>query len=336
MDNHSRIAANLPSHDRVVVIEASTRCNLACGFCAYDSRRDTPRHAIPEEDLRDFLGWLGRNALHSGERILVSWLGGEPFLYKPLAALTEEARRHYPLRFSATTNGTALRERAVREHVLRCYAELTVSVDGLAPLHDDLRGRAGVFAGTRDGVRALLDAEPGFRVRANVVLMRRNFDELPALCAELAAWGVREITFNQLGGRDRPEFHRANRLTLDQASRLATMAADLYRTLAGRGVHLAYTTAYLERILASARDEALPVSDCAPGTRYVFVNAQGRMAPCSFTTDEYGCNLAGTRAMSGPGELHERFSAARRRAPAAACSDCPCTNVHGKFSREPH
>lgn len=329
-------AVTLPPHDRVVVIEASTSCNLACGFCAYDSRRDMPRQAIPVEYLRDFLGWLGRHARDSGERILVSWLGGEPFLYKPLVSLTEEARRCYSLRFSATTNGTALRDPAVREHVLRCYAELTVSVDGLASVHDDLRGRAGVFAGVRDGVRALLEADPGFRVRANVVLMRRNFDDFPALCAELATWGVREITFNQLGGRDRPEFHPANRITTDQATRLAAMAADLCRVLAGRGVHLAYTPAYLERILASARDEALPVKDCEPGKHYLFVGAQGRMAPCSFTTDEYGFDLSETRSMSGPGELHDRFSAARRRASAAACADCPCTNVHGKFSRDMH
>lgn len=333
MDHQPR-ASSLPPHDRVVVIEASTNCNLACGFCAYDSRREVPRRAIPEQDLRDFLGWLGRHALDSGERILVSWLGGEPFLYTPLAALTEEARCSYPLRFSATTNGTALRDPVVREHVLRCYAELTVSVDGLASAHDDLRGRAGVFACIRDGVRALLDSEPDFRVRANVVLMRRNFDDFPALCAELATWGVREITFNQLGGRDRPEFHPANRLTLDQASRLPAMAADLHRALAGQGAHLAYSPAYLKRILASARDERLPVSDCAPGRSYLFVSAQGRMAPCSFTTDEYGSDLAEAKSISGPGELHNRFSAARQRASAAACADCPCTNVHGKFSRE--
>src|SRR5438045_2705827 len=52
------------------------------------------------------------------------------------------------------------------------------------------------------------------KLRVNVVLMRQNVAGFAKLCSELAAWGIAEITFNQLGGRDRPGFHPAHRLRL--------------------------------------------------------------------------------------------------------------------------
>ncbi len=318
-------------YDLVVVIEATTRCNLACGFCAHDRRLPTERRVLGEDVLRRLLALLGEHARLSGERVLVSWLGGEPLLYRALRLLTVEARRRTGLHFSATTNGTALPQARVLDHIATHYAELTVSIDGAAARHDALRGRIGVHAAVCAGVEGLLARAPGFAVRANVVLMRDNFDEFPALCWELAGWGIREITFNPLGGRDRPEFHASNRLTVEQAMRLPVMVNDIAGALHGRGVRLASSDGYFRRILASARDEPLPVRDCSPGQRYLFVSARGRIAPCSFTVGEYGRVLSDFNRVEDFADLRCRFRAAQAAGPAPACADCPCTNVHGKF-----
>lgn len=319
-------------YSRVVVIEATTRCNLACAFCAHDQRLPHPRTALAVEPMRQFLQLLGAHASQSSERVLVSWLGGEPLLAKAVVALTEEAKDTLPLRFSATTNGTRLSEAAVRDHIRRCYDELTVSVDGLAAFHDAMRGRAGVFKALKEGVQRLAAEAPALKLRANVVLMRHNFAEFPALCEELVSWGVQEVTFNQLGGRDRPEFYPKNRLTLEQAQQLPAMVAAAAASLSGAGIHLSYSTAYFHRILASASNEALPIRDCRPGQHYLFVNAQGRVAPCAFTTEEYGVELASLKVTSDIANISSMFAVRQREQQAPACRDCPCTNVHGKFS----
>lgn len=321
-----------PRFDRVVVIEALTRCNLSCAFCAHDRRLPHARTALETAVLERFLHLLGRHAVHSGERLLVSWLGGEPFLSKAVLALTESAKAALPLHFSATTNGTRLNDAAIREHIRRHYDELTLSVDGLASFHDAMRGRAGVFATLKEGVCRLADVAPALRLRVNVVLMRRNVDTFPALCEELATWGIHEVTFNQLGGRDRPEFYPDNRLTPAQAEALPDTVAALQRRLHAAGVHLAYSQAYFDRILASSRNETLPIRDCQPGRSYLFVSAQGRVAPCAFTTQEYGVDLDTLLTADDVSQLHHRFSSAKQAAQASSCLDCPCTNVHGKFS----
>lgn len=159
-----------------------------------------------------------------------------------------------------------------------------------------------------------------------------NFVEFPALCEELASWGIQEITFNQLGGRDRPEFYPENRLTLDQAKQLPVMVEAAQANLRKEGTRLAHSDAYFRRILASASNEPLPIQNCRPGHHYLFVSAQGRIAPCAFTTDEYGSELAALQTSVDIARISSMFATRQRQQKASACRDCPCTNVHGKFS----
>ena len=66
------------------------------------------------------------------------------------------------------------------------------------------------------------EADPDLIARAGSSLarwsemMRRTICDFPWLCRELASWGIREITCNQLGGADRPEFFPTNRLLPEQ------------------------------------------------------------------------------------------------------------------------
>jgi radical SAM protein with 4Fe4S-binding SPASM domain len=314
-----------------VVVEALTTCNLACPFCAHDRRLPGARRALAPEALAAFLSLLAGETRASGARTLVSWLGGEPFLARWLVALTESFAKEGGLRFSATTNGTRLADADLRDHLRRCYDELTVSVDAIGAGHDRLRGRRGLYAALGEQVRRLADEAPALRLRANVVLMRDTVEGFPDLCHELAAWGIREITFNALGGRDRPEFHPANHLLAGQVDQLLGRLGELQATLAGGGVHLACSDAYRRRLRATAAGRSLPVQDCGPGERYLFVSASGRVAPCAFTTEEYGVAIGALASAEDIAALPLRFRAARAAARAAACADCPCTNVHGKF-----
>src|SRR5262245_53533879 len=123
----------------IIVWRITERCNLSCPFCAYDrtlrrSRRDADPGAVDQ-----FCRVLGEYRRRTGERILVSWLGGEPLLWSGVFEISRALRAAFQIEFSATTNGTALHLERVRREILNCFSELTVSVDGPAEFHETMR-----------------------------------------------------------------------------------------------------------------------------------------------------------------------------------------------------
>ena len=271
-----------------------------------------------------------------GQRFCACQLdGGEPLLWRPLTELTVFFTEQLGLRVSATTNGTTLSSLSVREHLLTHYAQLTVSVDGIGEVHDTLRGWPGGYRALREAVTWLSEAKVsrgrGPLLRANVVLLRQTIAGFETLCRELAGWGIEEITFNQLGGRDRPEFF-PHRLLPEQASWLAEGMPGLRSRLAGIKIRLNGADGYLQRILASSRDEPVPVADCHPGERFLFINESGVAAPWNFTSHDCGVPITELRTAEALRQLPHRFAAARRQRRLPPCEDCHCTQVFEKFS----
>ncbi|HEY2376119.1 MAG TPA: radical SAM protein [Gemmatimonadaceae bacterium] len=320
----------------IVVWRITERCNLACGFCAYDRRLERSRQSADRGTVLAFGSALAAYQRAAGDQVLVSWLGGEPLLWTQLEGLTIPFVRELGLRVSVTTNGTALASGRVCEHILEYYDELTVSVDGLGEAHDRVRGWVGGFAVLRRVVPLLAagrkrGATP--RLRVNVVLMRDNVHEFAQLCLELATWGIDEITFNQLGGNDRPEFWVEHHLLPSDVDRLACDIPMLRERLAACGVTLRGGDRYLERIRSSAEGRRLPVRDCGPGERFLFVGERGLIAPCSFTSDEFGVPISELSGAEDIASLPARFATmrSRRSMPPAVCGDCPSTQVFDKF-----
>jgi MoaA/NifB/PqqE/SkfB family radical SAM enzyme len=320
----------------IVVWRITQRCNLSCKFCGYDRElRWTRRDADPREVLA-FGRVLGDFARTSGERVMVSWLGGEPLLWRPLTALTRTFRQQFGLQLSVTTNGTTLGSPPVREQLLEDYTELTVSVDALGSAHDRLRGAPAIFAELRRGVLALAEekrrAQRGPLLRANVVLMRQTLPEFRQLCHELARWGIEEITFNQLGGNDRPEFYAANRLLREQVAWLTEELPRLRVELSSCGVRLRGGSDYLRRFAASADGAQLSGGSCPIEGDFLFITEDGRVAPCSFTPAQFGVPLSELTTAEALRKLPARFRNAQRSAKAAPCADCQSTQRFQKFA----
>lgn len=317
----------------IVLWRTTTRCNYSCGFCAYDRRLDVARQDVAAEEALRFGRLLATWSRARGIPVLLSWLGGEPLLWRPIwkvsATLAEQG-----LRISATTNGSTLNRPSVRAAAIAHFTEITVSVDGPAPVHDALRGRTGAWDCLRDGVRALAAARgtAALKLRANVVLMRETIAHFADLCTTLADWGVDEITFNQLGGRDRPAFFPAQRLRVADIALLAAQVPVLQARLGARGVTLCGDARYLDRLRASASGEMLAVADCGPGRAFLFVDEQGMIAPCSFSGDAYGVPMASIRVPGDLDALPARFAAARSVRRLSTCDDCPSTQTFAKFA----
>jgi len=272
----------------------------------------------------------------TGDRVLVSWIGGEPFLFPSLPELTVLFAKELGLSISATTNGTTLGSASVRKHILAHYTELTISLDGIGRAHDRLRGWHGGYNVLCEAGVELADRKRkeqcGPRLRANVVLMRETISDFERLCLELASWGIEEITFNQLGGRDRPEFFPAHRLLPENAVWLSNEIPRLRTRLAGLGVLLNGGNSYLVRIQASSRDENIPVMNCGPGEQSLFISEEAIASPCNFTTQGYGVSLEELDCAEALLHLPKRFAQLQREQHLAPCQDCHSTHVFAKFA----
>ncbi len=317
----------------VVVWRVLDRCNLSCPFCAYDKRLAFPRRVIDGAEVRRVVGILGALQRRTGRPHLISWLGGEPTLWRDLPEVSALAQAE-GLGQSLTTNGTTLGAHATRQLLIDRFSDVTISVDGFADVHDELRGWPGAFLRLERWVQQLRDEAEGsgLRLRANVVLMRRNLGSFAALCHRLADWGIAEITFNQLGGRDRPAFHPANRLRPEDARALAALVPGLRLALAARGVTLLGGDPYLQRIQDSAGDIALPIRQCGVARDFWFIDEAGVIAPCNFVEAGFGLRTYDLPDVTAFAALSDQLCAIQGQSPAPACANCMSTQQFSKFA----
>ncbi|WP_170331124.1 radical SAM protein [Ruegeria arenilitoris] len=321
----------------VVLWRVMDTCNLACPFCAYDKRLAFPRSAASPAEVSRVIGLLAGLQQAEGRKVMLSWLGGEPTLWQDFGRMTDQAAKA-GLAQSLTTNGTTLGSSSLRARLADQFDEVTLSVDAIGQRHEDLRGWRGGFTKLERWVPKLaedaLAKNSALRVRANVVLMHDTLGEFENLCAVLADWGVSQITFNQLGGRDRPEFFPQNRLTADDVTKLKRVLPGLRSRLKSRGVELLGGDPYIGRIADSAKNVALKIDDCQVARNFLFIDEKGNIAPCAFVEDYFGVTTADVQSVAQFSAIPGQLCAIQKRCPADACKNCMSTQQFSKFATE--
>ena len=328
-----------PIHNPLVIVWRITEaCDLGCHFCAYSRHLRRRRVSADPKQVLAFGKLLGEYAKTYTRDILVSWLGGEPLLWPSIWEISQAFKYDFGLRLSATTNGTALASAKAREQVVELFDELTISVDGINATHDRLRDAPGLFSQLQASVSELhrhqLQLKRGPRLRANTILMRDTIYDFPQLCERLAEWGVTEFTFNALGGRDRPEFFPDHCLLPEHIEWLRREMPALREAMSVRGLVILGNDIYLNRLMASASNYQLPITNCSPGQHFLFIDEHGFIAPCSYTTQGYGLPLSELCSAVDLYQLPDRLARRQQQQLLAPCYDCPSTQVFGKFDHD--
>jgi MoaA/NifB/PqqE/SkfB family radical SAM enzyme len=320
----------------IIVWRVTEQCDLGCRFCEYSRHRSRSRRSTDPAAVLNFGAVLRDHAAATGRPVHVSFLGGEPLLWRPLMGVARALKHDLGLQTGLTTNGTRLMAPGVLDHLLSDYDQVTVSVDGLAGWHDACRDAPGLWQKLRDGLTTLAARKAqcgdGPLLRANTVLMRSNLLGLEALCRELAGWGVEAVTFNALGGTDGDAFYDAERLRPEHVDWLRASLPGMRERLLRLGLRLSCGAAYVDRLHRQARGQPWPVDDCRPGTQYLFVDEHGRAGPCDATTAGYGVPVSEIRTAADLADLPRRLAASRAHQRLDACADCRSTAVFGKFA----
>lgn len=331
-------AFEAPTSDRfVVVVRVNTHCALGCLYCGYSKDVHRQRRSISVPSLLRFGETLREFQCDSHRKVLVSLLGGEPFQWPSLIPVANRLVQ-CDLSLSVTTNGLALENESTFQFAMDCMDEITISIDGIGDDHDRLRGGTGMVDRLERIVRRLVSSrgsdrcQSNPRIRVNTVLTRHTITGFETFAHRMADWGVDALTFNQLGGNDRPEFYPENRILEDQVHQFIERFPGLQQELREQGLDLCGSEAYLHRLACTARDQAIAIDHCFPATNFLFVDELGVVSPCSFTTDCLGIPIDQITNAATVKALATTWQRQRCDHRPRACGDCHATHVHSKFS----
>jgi hopanoid biosynthesis associated radical SAM protein HpnH len=164
----------------VLMLEPTHQCNLACQGCGrIQEYRDTLGQTLTLEECLGAVDECGAP--------VVTVTGGEPLLYPPVFELLEElVHRHKHIYLC--TNAILL-EKSLPRLPRSDRLTLSLHVDGLAPTHDRLLGRPGLFNLVVKAIKAA--KAQGFRICTNTTIYKgTDLQEIEILFSYLGHLGV--------------------------------------------------------------------------------------------------------------------------------------------------
>jgi len=310
---------------RALSLAVAERCNLGCTYCYAEggSFGGSPRN-MPWEVAQASVHRLFEQA-QPGERVNLAFLGGEPLVNRALIRRATELaagiaqQRAVPIGFSITTNGTLLTPDD-GEFFERYGFAVTVSLDGVGPVHDRLRptrGGRGSYDKVIANVRPLLARQRRMQVSARVTVTPSNLG-LRAALDRFVQLGFHGVGFS-------PMLSAPTKRGEMQSGDLDVLLAEMIecgreferRTLAGERYPFGNMTTALAEI---HRGTHRPYP-CGAGAGYFGVSASGGLFSCHrFVEDE---SAAMGSAQHGVDRPRQRDWLAQRRVDAQEpCRTC--------------
>jgi len=179
-----RQVARLKTPTRLIYY-VTNRCNARCRHCFFAAHLDTDRSG---ELTLDEIDRVAASFMHRIRSLLLT--GGEPTLREDLPEICRIFdRRNHTALFTIPSNGLQPdRIEAVFDEILsttRAKVNAQVSIDGLAEVHDGIRGVPGSFEAALETARRLKRLRPRHRTLNNVsvltVISAANADQIEPL-----------------------------------------------------------------------------------------------------------------------------------------------------------
>ncbi|MGH3822908.1 MAG: radical SAM protein [Pseudonocardiaceae bacterium] len=269
---------------RALSLAVAQKCNLGCTYCyAQGGSFGGPATSMALDTALASVDLLFSNVA-AGERVNLSFLGGEPLMNRPVIraatthARTIAAQRGVDVTFSITTNGTQLRVDDGEFFEEHGFA-VTVSLDGTGAVHDRLRpfrGGRGSFSQVIERVAPLLERQRRMQISARVTVTPENL-ELKQTLDAFVALGFHSVGFSPLlrSPTGRHELGAAELTTMLEG--MVSCGAEFERrVVAGERYPFANAVNAMREI---HRGTHRPYP-CGAGAGYLGVSASGELAAC--------------------------------------------------------
>jgi MoaA/NifB/PqqE/SkfB family radical SAM enzyme len=193
------------------------QCNLRCKMCGQWGERGSLK-GLPPAETKIYM------AMPTIERLIdevkdfhptITLFGGEPLLHPQWEEIVKRIK-DAGLRCNMITNGVLLKKRA-EEAVQLGLDEIIFSLDGPAQVHDEIRGKKGVFNRALEGFQHLQEVKKTYgkqrpRVNVNSVIWEKNHTMLGDIVEQAASFEAETITFHHLIFVDQGSFEETERI----------------------------------------------------------------------------------------------------------------------------
>lgn len=169
---------------------------------------------VGSDELLDYSNWCRLIDDLGTWKPRLTVTGGEPLLIDFVPDLINYAAGK-GFRVNMGTNGFRLGETA-DELVSSGLQDLSVSLDGPRKVHDEVRGKPGVFDKVQDGIRRIMAAKKRAGsvlpyIRLNCTMTKANQESLQDVVMLAEEWGVDSLSFQHLWFTTRGILERHNR-----------------------------------------------------------------------------------------------------------------------------
>jgi MoaA/NifB/PqqE/SkfB family radical SAM enzyme len=312
-----------------VEMDITSRCNIRCVMCyhSFDEYAHSKAVLLPVETF-DALA----DALLPRAHTLTLSLGSEPTSSPHFVPILRSAARHGVRNLTFFTNGTLLHDTTIAAIIETNVTEICISVDGATAATYEAIRRGACFDQVIGNVRRLIAARtargrPEPRLRFDVVMMKRNIHELPALVDLAASLGADAINFFHMVVYD-------GLRTEDQSLRRHQDLSDLWLARAiARAAKLGLPISSHPRLFEEDRMSDVRAGSPYAGVPYcmypffhVSMNSGGHVLACPFSHGEPPFGTIGPETPFEAIWLGSKFSELRRRIlesdPPPMCRRC--------------
>jgi uncharacterized protein len=269
---------------RALSLAVAQKCNLGCVYCyAREGSFGGKPQNMSTKTARAAVDLLLSQA-KPGERINLSFLGGEPLVNRPVLrdttcyAANEAARRGVQIGFSITSNGTLIDE-SDAEFFEKYGFAVTISLDGPGATHDRLRpykGGRGSFETVLRNIRPLLARQQRMQVSARVTVTPENLG-LRETLEYFIDLGFHSVGFSPLLSAPSGQHEMQRDDLAELLDAMVDCGEEFERcTVAGKR----YPFANLLYALQEIHKGTHRPYPCGAGAGYLGVSADGDLAAC--------------------------------------------------------
>ena len=170
----------------IVILMPHSACNCKCVMC--DIWKDNHNlRQLTEADISGLLTTLKRLGT---QQILMS--GGEALLnpnFFTLCAILKKQK----IKISVLSTGLALKKNAPQ--ITAWVDDIIVSLDGDEVLHNTIRNIPEAFSKMEQGIAAIREIDPSFKITARTVIHQQNYKQWPLIIDAAKSLGVNQISF---------------------------------------------------------------------------------------------------------------------------------------------
>lgn len=272
----------------IVILMPHSACNCRCVMCdIWKGNHDLKQ--LTEADVAGLMATLKKLGT---QQVLMS--GGEallnPNFFRLCAILKKEK-----IKISLLSTGLTLKKNA--DALVEWVDDIIVSLDGDETIHDNIRNIPGAFKKLAEGIRAVKQLKPAFKITARTVIHRLNYKAWPKIIDAAHQLGLDQVSFlpadvsshafNRQQLWDAPRQHEILLSEID-LNELKSVTGDLF---------INYKNDFTNRFIAESRDKIqniyfyyaafyghndFPYKKCNAPWVSAVVEADGTVRPCFF------------------------------------------------------